>query len=70
LIGKAHEVYSALSVSQSLDFEVVEGAILKAYELVPEAYCQQFRGCCKGEQQTYVEFARYKENLFDCWCGS
>jgi len=53
LIGKAHEVYSALSVSQNLDYEVVKGAILKAYELVPEAYCQQFRDFHKGEQQTY-----------------
>ena len=37
---------------------------------MPEAYHQQFRGCRKGEQQTYVEFARSKENLFDCWCSS
>jgi len=43
---------------------------MKAYELVPEAYRQQFRGCCKEEQQTYVEFARSKENLFDHWCSS
>ena len=52
LIGKAREVYSALSVDLSLDYEVVKGAILKAYELVPEAYCQQFHGCRKGESQT------------------
>ena len=49
---------------------MVKGAILKAYELVPEAYRQQFCGCCKGDQQTYVEFARSKENLFDRWCSS
>ena len=70
LIGKAREVYSALSVDQSSNYEVVKEAILKAYELVPEAYRQQFRGCRKGEQQTYVEFARSKENLFDRWCSS
>jgi len=49
---------------------VVKAAILKAYELVPEVYCQQFRSYWKGEQQTYVEFVRSKENLFDCWCSS
>ena len=68
LLGKAREVYSALSVDQSSDYDVVKAAILKAYELVPEAYRQQFRGCRKEESQTYVEFARTKENLFDRWC--
>ena len=68
LLGKAREVYSALSVDQSSDYDVVKTAILKAYELVPEAYRQQFRGCRKEESQTYVEFARTKENLFDRWC--
>jgi len=70
LIGKAREMYSALSVDQSSNYEAVKGAILKAYELVPEAYRQQFRGCRKEESQTYVEFARNKENLFDRWCRS
>ena len=70
LIGKVREVYSALLVDQSSDYEVVKGAILKTYELVPETYCQQFCGCRKGEQQTNVEFARSKENLFDHWCTS
>ena len=70
LIGKAREIYSALSVDQSSNYEEVKGAILKAYELVPEAYCQQFCGCHKEESQTHVEFARNKENLFDRWCHS
>ena len=38
LLGKAREVYSALSVDLSSDYDVVKAAILKAYELVPEAY--------------------------------
>ena len=68
LLGKAREAYSALSVDQSSDYDVVKAAILKAYELVPEAYRQQFCGCRKEESQTYVEFARTKENLLDRWC--
>ena len=68
LLGKAREVYSALSVDQSSDYDVVKGAILKAYELVPEAYRQQFRGCRKEESQTYVEFAQTKEYFFNRWC--
>jgi len=70
VIGKVREVYSAFSVDQSSDNKVVKGAILKAHELIPEAYCQQFHGFLKNESQTYVEFARNKENLFDRWCSS
>ena len=44
--------------------------ILKSYELVPEAYRQQFRNCSKNFDQTYVEFTRIKEQLFDKWCSS
>jgi len=43
---------------------------LKGYELVPEAYRQKFRSFEKLGCQTYVEFARSKEQLFDRWCHS
>ena len=45
-------------------------AILKAYELVPEAYRQKFRNSAKQDSQTYIEFARQKEALFDRWCAA
>ena len=70
LTGKAREIYSALSVEKSAQYKEVRQAILKAYELVPEAYRQKFRNCVKQESQTYVEFAREKEALFDCWCAA
>ena len=38
LQGKAAEVYSAMSVEDSSDYKKVKTNILKAYELVPEAY--------------------------------
>ena len=40
-MGKAAEVYSALSSEQSSDYDIVKKEILKAYELVPEAYRQK-----------------------------
>ena len=43
LVGKARAVYSALSIEESGQYEVVKMNILKAYELVPEAYRQRFR---------------------------
>ena len=70
LIGKGREIYSALSVDQSSQYEVVNGSILKAYELVPEAYRQKFRNSRKSDIHTHVEFAREKETLFDRWCTS
>ena len=70
LLGKAAEVYSALSLAESSDYDKVKDAILKAYQLVPEAYRQRFRKYKKFENQTYVEFAREKEDLFDQWFRS
>ena len=57
-------------VDDSGQYEIVKNAILKAYELVPEAYRQKFRNTVKSANQTHVEFARHKENLIDRWCMS
>ncbi|XP_067281212.1 uncharacterized protein [Pseudorasbora parva] len=70
LKGKAQEVFASLSDEESADFKQVKTAILRAYELVPEAYRQRFRGYKKLENQTYVEFAREKEIMFTRWCQS
>ncbi|KAJ8035491.1 hypothetical protein HOLleu_22740 [Holothuria leucospilota] len=68
--GKAQEVYSSLSIEDSMDYDKVKKAILQAYELVPEAYRQKFRKYRKADTQTYVEFAYQKERHFDRWCAS
>uniref|UniRef100_A0A3Q4GPI4 SCAN box domain-containing protein n=1 Tax=Neolamprologus brichardi TaxID=32507 RepID=A0A3Q4GPI4_NEOBR len=39
-------------------------------ELVPEAYRQKFRNLNKTANQTFVEFAREKNALFEKWCCS
>ena len=65
VIGKAREIYTQLPLDQSSDYDTVKNLILKAYELVPEAYRQKFRNCRKEHDQTHVEFARTKEQLFD-----
>ena len=70
VIGKAREIYTQLSLQQSSDYDTVKEFILKAYELVPEAYRQKFRDCRKEHDQTHVEFARTKEQLFDRRCSS
>ena len=65
LVGKAREVYSTLSVDQSSVYNTVKTAILKEYELVPEAYRQKFRSTKKGTTQAYLKFVREKQTLFD-----
>lgn len=70
LVGKAMEVFSTLPLEESMQYETVKTAILRAYELVPEAYRQKFRGHRKSSSQTFVEFAREKGVLFDKWCVS
>ncbi len=42
LVGKAQEVCSALPIDDSLNYDVVKAAVLRVYELVPEAYRQSF----------------------------
>lgn len=67
LTGKAQEVCAALPLEESVQYEVVKNAILRAYELVPEHYRQRFRMMKKSAAQTYVEFSREKGILFDRW---
>ena len=54
LVGKAQEIYGSLSVEQNSNYEHVKEAILKAYELVPEAYRQKFRNYLKYDSKTDV----------------
>ena len=70
LKGKAQKTFAALSFDDSSDYDVVKAAILKAYELVPEAYRQKFRNYKKDDKQTYVEFANQTEVYFDRWCSA
>ena len=70
LIGKDREIYTQLGVEQSHHYETFKELILKGYKLVPEAYRQKFRNCKKDSNQTHVESARNKEQLFDRWCCS
>ena len=68
LVGKAQDICACLSVDESLDYGIVKAAILSGFELVPEAYRQNFRSSEKSHTQSYIEFAREKVTLFKKWC--
>lgn len=70
LSGKALEACASLSISDSLNYDTLKGAILRTYELVPEAYRQRFRGLVKTSSQSFGDFAREKSLLFDRWCSA
>ncbi|XP_035806767.2 uncharacterized protein LOC118470711 [Amphiprion ocellaris] len=70
LTGKAQEAYCALGVAGSRVYISVKAAVLKAYELVPEAYRQRFRSWEKSGRQTHMEFARELSTHFHRWCSS
>ena len=69
-VGKAREIFAQLSVEQSQKYEYVKDVVLRGYQLNPEACRQKFRNCQRDISQTFVEFARVKEQLFDRWCHS
>ena len=69
-VGKAREIFAQLSVEQSQTYEYVKDVVLRGYQLNPEAYRQKFRNCQRDISQTFVEFARVTEQLFDHWCHS
>ena len=70
LKGKAQAVYTALSVSQSRDYETVKDTVLKAYELVPEAYRLKFRNSYKEPGITHVEYMNDLDMAFERWLRS
>ncbi|XP_064111280.1 uncharacterized protein LOC135218759 [Macrobrachium nipponense] len=70
LVGKAIRVYNALDECVARDYNKVKAIVLKAYDLVPEAYRLKFRNFTKPVSLSFVEFARLKEEQFDDWLKS
>ena len=68
--GKAREVYAAMSVEGSMDYESVKAEVLKSYEWVPERYREKFRSWRKSAGQTHMEYSREQKLWYDRWIGS
>ncbi|XP_068203542.1 uncharacterized protein [Palaemon carinicauda] len=68
--GKALKAWASLSLEDSKDYAKVKEAILRIYEMVPEAYRVKFRDSRKSSNQTFVEFAREMEKHFENWLRS
>ncbi len=70
LVGKAQEICAAMPIEDSLNYDLVKTAVLRAYELVPEAYRQKLWDYSKFDKQTFLEFARDKRNMLEKWCAA
>lgn len=68
LTGRAQRAFTALSVEDSRNYETIKAAVLRAFELIPEAYRQRFRSMRKRSDQTNVEFARELRLQYQKWC--
>ena len=68
LTGKAQRAFSALTVEEARDYDMVKASVLRAYELIPEAYRQRFRNMQRRSDQTNVEFARELRLQCQRWC--
>lgn len=70
LTGRAQEACSVLSVSDGQDHECVKSVVLKACELVPEAYRQCFRMWKRMECETHLKLARDLTGHFAHLCSA
>ncbi|XP_068213396.1 uncharacterized protein [Palaemon carinicauda] len=70
LVGKAIRVYNALEEGVALDYLKDKSLVLKAYDLVPDAYRLRFCSFNKHPALSFVEFAHIKEEQFDDWLKS
>ncbi|XP_059810855.1 uncharacterized protein LOC132383681 [Hypanus sabinus] len=57
-------------MDEAKDYDEVKRAILRSYELVPEAYRQKLQNLRKPWDRTYLEFAREMHMYFEHWCAS
>ena len=69
LTGKALTTFNRLTEEDLKSFQVVRDSMLKVYKLVPETYRQQFRNTVMQQRQSFGEFSRRKEDLFNKWIG-
>ena len=67
LTGEAQKAYVNLEQPDGEDYAAVKAAILRTYELVPEAYRQRFRDIKPAKEQTYTGFARQQHDACMKW---
>ena len=65
--GKASVAYNSTSDERASQSDLVKYAVLRAYELRPEAYRLRHSELKKTQGQSNSEFAAKKLGLFDKW---
>lgn len=70
LKGRALETITALSEEQAEIYEIVKDSVLRAYELVPEAYRLKFRNITKSNTTTYSQHLHDMRKSLNRWLHS
>ena len=68
--GKALEACNRLPGEEQTDYEVFKSAILRAYELRPEAYSLLFRNAKKRPSETHEQYPKYLSDTLKMWLHS
>ena len=67
LKGKALEVYSRLSSSDALDYDILTKAFQKRYQLTEEGFRTKFRACKSERAESPIEFVARLSQYFSRW---
>ena len=67
LTGKAQQAFAAMETSDSGDYDLVEAAILKRYNITEETYRQCLRSIRLKEEESHVELAVRAHDLTKKW---
>nr|XP_042702136.1 uncharacterized protein LOC122172915 [Chrysemys picta bellii] len=67
LSPKAIEAFSQMDGVETGDYDLFKQALLRQFELTPEAYKKQFQGVCKASGVTYKEVANLLEEYLRKW---
>ena len=67
LSGRALIAYNKLTIEEAKDYKVVKSRVLKAFELVPEAYRQKFRTIQRSKDGTHLDLAEELSLACDRW---
>ena len=68
--GKARIAFSRMPVEDTLDYEAIKKAILKCFDLTPDALRRKFRSSIRQPDESHREWSIRLESLMDNWIDS
>ena len=70
LNDKAKSIVSKLTPEVAGDYSRSKDALLHEFKLSPNTYLERLNTCCKGSEETFVDFASKSKGLLDYYLNS